>query len=90
MSQATFMERDTEHGVQPGQFSEGPLAKMIEEQTAKLPSDIFLWAACGSIVGSVFLQAVGAKDKSVFVGQWVPTFLLLGLYNKLVKVAGSE
>ena len=27
---------------------------------------------------------------SNFVGQWAPTFLLLGIYNKIVKVAGSD
>jgi len=31
------------------QHREGPVAKAIEEQTAKLPSDIFLWASIGSI-----------------------------------------
>jgi len=30
-------------------FEEGPLARAIENQTAKLPSDIFLWAALASI-----------------------------------------
>jgi hypothetical protein len=63
---------------------------MIEEQTAKLPSDLFLWAAGGSIVGSLLFQMLGDEKKSVFVGQWAPTFLILGLYNKLVKVHGSE
>ena len=29
------------------EHSEGPLAKAIEEQTAKLPSDTFLWLAIG-------------------------------------------
>jgi hypothetical protein len=24
------------------------------------------------------------------VGQWAPTILIMGLYNKLVKVKGSE
>lgn len=70
--------------------SEGMLARAIEDQTAKLPSDIFLWAACGSIVGSLVLQVAGAKNVSNFVGQWAPTFLILGLYNKVVKVAGSD
>ena len=32
----------------------------------------------------------GNKNGSVFVGQWAPTLLILGLYNKLVKVAGSD
>jgi len=70
--------------------TEGRVARMIEEQTAKLPSDIFLWAAGASIVGSLALQFSGHKHQSLFVGQWAPTFLVLGLYNKLVKVAGSD
>ena len=70
--------------------SEGVVARTIEEQTAKLPSDVFLWAAGASILGSLALQISGRKQVSQFVGQWAPTFLLLGLYNKLVKVAGSD
>jgi hypothetical protein len=63
---------------------------MIEEQTAKLPSDVFLWAAGGSIIGSLALQMMGEEKKALFVGQWAPTLLILGLYNKLVKLEGSE
>jgi hypothetical protein len=69
---------------------EGAVARTIEQQTAKLPSDLFLWAAGGSIVGSLLLQCMGRKEESLFVGHWAPTFLILGLYNKLVKVAGSD
>jgi hypothetical protein len=63
---------------------------MIEEQTAKLPSDLFLWAAGGSILASLTLQMMGEEKKALFVGQWAPTLLIMGLYNKLVKVEGSE
>jgi hypothetical protein len=27
---------------------------------------------------------------SLFVGQWAPTLLILGVYNKLVKQLGSD
>lgn len=74
----------------PHEQREGPVARTIESQTSKLPSDLFLWAAGGSIVGSLVLQALGRKEISLFVGQWAPTFLVLGLYNKLVKVAGHD
>jgi hypothetical protein len=77
-------------GAHANEQGEGPIARMIEEQTAKLPSDAFLWAACGSIAGSLALQLLGEEKKAMFVGQWVPTFLILGLYNKLVKLHGSE
>ena len=30
------------------------------------------------------------QSASVFVGQWAPTLLILGLYNKLVKQHGSD
>ena len=70
--------------------AEGVIAKMIEEQTAKLPSDTFLWAAVGSMGLALFLRLTDRKDESVFVGQWAAPLLLFGVYNKLVKVAGSD
>jgi hypothetical protein len=69
---------------------EGLVARMIEEHTAKIPSDFFLWAAGGSIAASLALKITGDDRNAVFVGQWAPTFLILGLYNKLVKLHGSE
>lgn len=69
---------------------EGFLAKSIEEQTAKLPSDTFLWLALGSIAASLTLKMTGQDKNALFVGQWAPTFLLLGVYNKLVKQLGSD
>jgi len=73
-----------------GSHAEGTVARAIEDQTARLPSDLFLWAAVGSIVGSLTFRMLGRDNTSNFVGQWAPTFLILGLYNKLVKVAGHE
>lgn len=69
---------------------EGPVARMIEEQTAKLPSDVFLWAAIGSMVASLTLKIMGKDKTALFVGQWAPTFLILGNYNKIVKVEGHD
>jgi hypothetical protein len=73
-----------------GQHKEGPLARAIEQQTAKLPSDTFLWAALGSIGASAVLRLMGKKNASLFVGDWVAPFLLFGVYNKIVKVEGSD
>lgn len=70
--------------------SEGPVAKTIEQQTAKLPSDAFLWMAVGAMTASATLQMMGNRHVSLFVGQWAPTFLIFGLYNKLVKQLGSD
>jgi hypothetical protein len=70
--------------------SEGPVAKTIEQQTKKLPSDLFLWAALGSIGLSWGLRAMDRKEDSDFVGTWAPTLLILWLYNKIVKIQGSD
>ena len=78
------------------QQKEGPIARAIEKRTARLPSDIFLWAAGASIIASFAAQFAGNRPRRArapmasFVGMWAPTFLLLGLYNKVVKVAGSD
>lgn len=77
-------------GAEAQQHSEGMIARGIEYQTAKIPSDAYLWAAFASIGGSLLLHAMDKKNESLFVGQWAPTFLLLGVYNKIVKVSGSD
>jgi hypothetical protein len=69
---------------------EGPVATAIERQTAKLPSDLFLWASFASIGVSLALRVSGDKNSSLFVGQWAAPFLLLGLYNKIVKLEGHD
>jgi hypothetical protein len=69
---------------------EGPVATAIEEQTAKLPSDMFLWTAVGTMVASFGLKIFRRNDLSLFVGLWAPSFLLLGIYNKLVKQLGHD
>jgi len=76
--------------AQGGTHAEGPVARAIEQQTAKLPSDTFLWAAIGSIGASALLRLMGKKHASLFVGDWVAPMLLFGVYNKIVKVQGSD
>jgi hypothetical protein len=80
----------TNQVTQARDHSEGTVARAIEQQTAKLPSDTFLWAAMGAITTSLTLQVMGKRHASQFIGQWAPTFLILGLYNKLVKQLGSD
>ena len=71
--------------------SEGKVATAIEEQTAKIPSDVFLWAALGSMAASLTLKFFKEKQHTaLFVGQWAAPFLLLGIYNKLVKLEGHD
>jgi hypothetical protein len=80
-------------GSEIGEQREGPVARTLEAQTSKLPSDLWLWASIASMAASFGLQlSSNKKTKAVsnFIGQWAPTLLILGLYNKLVKVAGHD
>jgi len=71
--------------------SEGKVAIAIEEQTAKIPSDVFLWAALGSMAASLTLKFFKSRQHTaLFIGQWAAPFLLLGVYNKLVKLEGHD
>lgn len=70
--------------------AESRTATYIERQTTRLPSDLFLWLAFGSIGGALTLRMMGKGSGANFLGQWAPTFLILGLYNKLVKIAGHD
>jgi hypothetical protein len=71
-------------------IKEGNTAKAIEKQTAKIPSDIFLWAALGSMAVSAAFHFTSKRKNGLFIGQWAAPFLLLGIYNKLVKQNGSD
>lgn len=68
------------------EHAEGPVTRLIEQQTAKLPSDVFLFAALGAMGLSLVLDLTGRRDASRFVGMWPPAILTMGLYNKVVKV----
>lgn len=70
---------------------EGKTTKAIEKQTSKIPSGFYLALAIGSMaVSAAFATSSKRKDVANFVGRWAPCFLMLGLYNKIVKTQGSD
>lgn len=69
---------------------EGKVARAIESQTSKLPSDTFLWLATGIMAASLTLKILQRKHTALFVGQWVAPVLIMGLYNKIVKIKGHD
>ena len=79
----------TEKKINP-EHQEGPIAKTIEDQTAKLPSDLFLWTSVAVMATSLTLKLMGKKNTALFIGQWAAPFLLFGIYNKLVKLEGHD
>ena len=62
----------------------------IESYTSQVPSGIFLTAAIASITASLVFKAAKKDSAALFVGQWVAPFLILGLYNKMIKQHGSD
>ena len=80
----------TSRGVRAGEHSEGTLTKQIESMTSRIPSATFLSLAVASVGLAALFRIFGRKDDAQFVGHWVPTILTLGLYNKLIKLEGSE
>jgi hypothetical protein len=63
---------------------------MIEAKTAQIPSSAYLAAALASMATSAIFKASGKDHAALFVGQWAAPFLLLGVYNKMVKQHGSD
>ncbi|GAC1655966.1 MAG: hypothetical protein NVS4B12_28480 [Ktedonobacteraceae bacterium] len=53
--------------------------------TDQVPAQIWYWAALVSIVTSATLFLMNKRDWSIFVGQWPPTFMLFGLFHKLLQ-----
>jgi hypothetical protein len=53
--------------------------------TDQVPEEVWYWAALGSIIVSASLFLMGKRDWSIFVGQWPPTFLLFGLFHKILR-----
>lgn len=82
----------TDYRVQPGQANEDQVTAAIEKYTAPVPSSIFLGLAVASIAASVAVNAIQKQkaNPALYLGQWVAPFLLLGIYNKLVKQHGSD
>lgn len=72
------------------EHSEGSFTRVIEQQTAKIPSDVFLFLSIGSMLTSAALELTGNPRASKFVGMWAPSLLIMGVYNKLVKVVGPR
>jgi hypothetical protein len=80
----------TDYRVHAGESQEDQVTAAIEKVTSKTPSSLFLGLAIASIAGSLAFKASKKDHAALFVGQWVAPFMLLGIYNKMVKQHGSD
>ena len=79
-----------DYRVAPGQAQEDQLTASIEKQTSQIPSSAYLAAALGAMAVSAAFHLAKKEHPALWVGQWAAPFLLLGIYNKLVKQHGSD
>jgi hypothetical protein len=68
------------------QKKEGKTTAMIEAKTSRVPSGTYLTLAVGSMIASAAAMVAGKKQLANFIGQWAPSLLVIGLYNKVVKL----
>lgn len=72
------------------EHEEAQITRLIEQQTARIPSHWFLVAALLSMVASLGFELVGRTRLSRFIGMWTQTLLITGVYNKVVKALGPR
>jgi hypothetical protein len=68
-------------------IQEDPITRAIENQTAKIPSVGYLTLAFGAMgLSAVTALFFNKRPLANFFGLWVPSILIIGLYNKVVKI----
>lgn len=50
-----------------------------------IPVATYIYAMLASVIGSALLYAAGRRHTALFIGQWAPTFLTLGLFYKMLR-----
>ena len=79
-----------DYRVAPRQVQEDQITASIEKHTSQIPSSVYLAAALGAMAVSAGFHLAKKEHPALFIGQWAAPFLLLGIYNKLVKQHGSD
>jgi len=69
---------------------EDEFTKTIERYTGAIPSSAFLAVAVAAMGVSLAAQMAGGGKWGNFIAQWAPTWLMIGLYNKMVKLEGHD
>lgn len=80
----------TDYRIRAGEVQEDQITASLEQFSTRLPTSFYLGAAIVSILGSLSLKIAKRDRDALFVGQWAAPFLLLGIYNKMVKQHGSD
>jgi hypothetical protein len=88
------MDQQTPTGKNTHQTSlpqQGRMTKDMRRVTSQIPSGGYLALAIGSMALSAAIASFSRKKALAnFIGLWVPSLLLIGIYNKIVKIDGSD
>lgn len=85
-----YQDRAPIYADQSRKPTEDEFTKTIEQYTASIPSSAYLAVAVGAMGLSLLFQVTGRGKWGNFIAQWVPTWLIIGLYNKVVKLEGHD
>jgi hypothetical protein len=69
----------------PPSDPEGEVTREVERATGRIPSSAYLGVAFAAMGIALIAELRGSGKWGAFFAQWVPTWLLLGLYSKLQK-----
>ena len=64
---------------------EDAVTKKVDQVTGQVPGLAYVGLALGAMAASAALVLSGRKELGNFIGQWAPSILIVGLYNKIVK-----
>jgi hypothetical protein len=70
--------------------TEDRFTKTIEASTAAIPSIGYLSVAIAAMTLSLMCQVTGEGKWGNFIAQWVPAWLIIGLYNKRIKMEDHD
>jgi hypothetical protein len=81
----------TDSGRNKSLNNEERMTRVTKRETPDVSSLVYLALAGGAVALSLGL-ALSKKKKgwANFVGQWVPTILLFGMYDKVIKSQAAE
>lgn len=72
------------------EHGESRVTRLVEQQSAKISSVVFLAVSVAAMTVSLGLELAGRRRASRFIGMWPGPLLTMGVYNKLVKTFGAR
>jgi hypothetical protein len=64
--------------------------RMMEKQVQRVPPSLLVGLALGSMVASAGFALFGRTKIANFIGQWVPSLLVLATFDRLVQHTASD